>query len=94
MTTKTTQERCASPICRRIFSHHGGDESFRPTALIAKIADELGKAVEPVSQREVLELVRGKDQTKREEFARFIAEGCITSKTPQVPQIFAETEPQ
>jgi hypothetical protein len=61
---------------------HEHEDGFRPTELMTKIAAELGKAVQPMSQRELLKLVKGRDETKREAFARLIAEGNISSKTP------------
>jgi AAA domain len=72
---------------------HERDESFRPTLLMTKIAEALGSAAQPMSQRQLLALVRGKDATKRDAFALLVAEGYISGKTPHtLVKPYAEDE--
>ena len=61
---------------------HDQGNDLRPTELMGKISAELGKAAQPMPQRELLKLVRGRDETKREAFARLVAEGYVNAKTP------------
>jgi hypothetical protein len=60
----------------------GSSDSFRPTILMAKIALDLGKAAQPMSQNALLGLVPGNTDAKRIAFRRLIAEGYVTNKTP------------
>jgi hypothetical protein len=61
---------------------HQRDESFRPVQLMAKITEALGKAAQPISQRQLLALIPGRDATKRAAFALLVAEGYISGKSP------------
>jgi hypothetical protein len=62
--------------------YSSSDDSVRPTALMAKIAEEFGKAAQPMSQRTALDLVTGKSDAKRLAFQRLIAEGYLSNRTP------------
>jgi AAA domain len=58
------------------------DDNFKPTGLMVKIAEELGKAAQPLPQRELLKLVNGRFETKQGAFARLVAGGYISNKSP------------
>jgi hypothetical protein len=49
---------------------------------MTKIAEALSNAAKPMSQRQLLALVRGKDATKRTAFALLAAEGYISDNSP------------
>lgn len=58
------------------------DPDFRPSHLMAEITAALQKVGQPTSQRVLLGLVRGKDETKREAFRLLKLDGYVTPETP------------
>jgi hypothetical protein len=61
---------------------HARDDNFKPTELMARIAEELGKAKQPMAQRNLLKLVHGRNESKQKAFSRLIAEGYVGDKSP------------
>jgi hypothetical protein len=62
--------------------YSSSDDSVRPPGLMAKIAEEFGKATQPMSQRTALRLVTGNSVAKRVAFQRLIADGYLSNRTP------------
>jgi hypothetical protein len=53
--------------------------NFRPTILMARVADFLAQRTEPATMTAVVSGVRGKDRAKREAVAALVREGCAVA---------------
>lgn len=61
---------------------HERDNTFRPTHLMAEITEALAKVGQPIAQRDLLSLVGGKTDTKREAFRLLKLDGYVSATTP------------
>lgn len=61
---------------------HGQDSEFRPTIIMARMADVLAKHPDGLSQRVWCGVVKGGTEIKRTAVFYLIADGYVTDKTP------------
>jgi hypothetical protein len=60
---------------------HERDENFRPTVLMAKIAQLLADKG-PLSQRRIMDAVKGGTEPKRQALTFLIIDGYVTDSSP------------